>query len=215
MFTIVPPDQTSTPPAPPAGSDVSTATRGLGEFLEALAAGRSAPSAGAMLAVTVAGAASLTAMGARLSPVADPDGAVAAAADRLRARALSLADEDRVAYGQVIATRRSSTDPQAVRARDAAWAEATRVPVELSECAAEVSDLAGGLLHDGNPNLAGDVGAAIDLAAGAAHGAARLARINVVEGGLGAADGPGVAFLDRVDQATGTADAVARRVERT
>ncbi len=200
---------------PPAGSDASTASTSLADFLEALAAGRAAPSAGAMLAVTVAGAAGLTAMGARLSPAADPDGAVAGAADRLRARALSLADEDRTAYGRVIAARRSADGPQAAETRDAAWAEATRIPVELGECAAEVADHAAELLPHGNPNLEGDVGVAVDLAAGAAHGAARLARINVAEGGLDATDGPGAAFLDRVGRATATADGAASRVERT
>ncbi|MFW5934126.1 MAG: hypothetical protein ACOCT8_05295, partial [Actinomycetota bacterium] len=66
-------------------ADVTTADRTLGTFLDELAAARPSPSAGAVLAVTLAGAAGLTAMGARLAGGdADQNGATAAAADEAR-----------------------------------------------------------------------------------------------------------------------------------
>ncbi len=189
----------------------TTAEQPLGAFMEDLAAARPAPSAGTVVAVTVAGAAGLTAMGARLSGDADPDGATATAADACRQRALRLADEDADAYGEVLAARRHADGAAAQSHLVAAWTAATEVPLELAEVAAEVADLAAQLLEHGNPNLRGEVATAVDLAAAAAAAAARLVRINVAEGELDHDARPGADLLGRAARACTTAAGHAQR----
>ena len=162
----------------------ATAEQPLGAFMEDLAAARPSPSAGTVIAVTVAGAAGLTAMGARLSRDVDADGATAAAADACRDRALQLADEDADAYGEVLAVRRHADEPDAQQRVVATWTQATEVPLELAELAERVGGLAAKLLERANKSLSGEVATAVDLAAAAAGAAARLVRINVAEGGL-------------------------------
>lgn len=193
--------------------DATTGDTTLGAFLDGLAAARPSPSAGAVLAVTLAGAAGLTAMGARLAGDADADGAIAATADACRHRALALADRDGQAYGQVLAARRDAAAGRSSEERTAAaWIGATEVPLEIAEVAAEVAELAGGLLERGNPNLLGDVATATDLAATAAAGAARLVRINVADGGLDHPGGPGADLLARAARAcTGAASHAQRQ----
>ena len=189
----------------------TTAEQPMGSFMEDLAAARPSPSAGTVIAVTVAGAAGLTAMAARLSRDVDADGATAAAADACRDRALQLADEDADAYGEVLAVRRHADGPGAQLRAVAAWTGATEVPLELAEVAAEVAGLAAELLERGNPNLLGEGATALDLAAAAAAAAARLVRINVAEGELEHDGGPGSELLGRAARACTTAAGHAQR----
>ncbi|MFW5934168.1 MAG: cyclodeaminase/cyclohydrolase family protein, partial [Actinomycetota bacterium] len=119
---------------------------------------------------------------------------------------------DGQAYGQVLAARRDAPDGRAGEDRaTAAWTGATEVPLEIAEVAAEVAELAAGLLGRGNPSLLGDVATAIDLAATTAAGAARLVRINVADGGLDHAGGPGAELLARAARACTSAASHAQR----
>ncbi len=73
------------------------------DFLDLLAARVPAPGGGGAAAVTGALAAGLVAMAARFSEAQLPAAAdVAQQADRLRARAAGLADQDAAAYGAVL-----------------------------------------------------------------------------------------------------------------
>lgn len=162
----------------------------LGEFLERLAAREPAPGGGAAAALTAALAAGLVAMSARFSrtQLTDDDADTrAAAADRIRGVLVDLAERDGAAYHEVLAAFRESEqpDPQARRERiRAALDRAARVPLEIAETAADLAAQAGELVERGNPNLRGDAGAAVHLAAAAAAAAAALVRLNVELGDL-------------------------------
>jgi formiminotetrahydrofolate cyclodeaminase len=90
---------------------VSYREQPLEQFLDRLASDEPAPGGGSVAAVTAAMAAGLVAMAARLSAarVDNADG-IAEAADGIRRRALTLADEDAAAYGRVLAAYRRPRD---------------------------------------------------------------------------------------------------------
>lgn len=180
--------------APPKGllgtlPGVSYGEQPLEEFLDRLASDEPAPGGGSAAAVTAAMAAGLVAMAARLSSgrVDDADG-IAETADGIRRRALTLADEDAVAYAGVLAAYRRAREEDLDGRRGeirAALEAATAVPLETAGLAAEASVLGGRLVEAGNPNLKGDANAAVQLAGAAARAAARLVEINVRQGDLG------------------------------
>jgi formiminotetrahydrofolate cyclodeaminase len=92
----------------------SYASLGVGEFLDALAAGAPAPAAGSSLALTVAQAAALCAKAARLSRrqiTSERAEELTAAAERVRTVATALIDTDAQAYQKVIAARRRAAAP--------------------------------------------------------------------------------------------------------
>jgi formiminotetrahydrofolate cyclodeaminase len=157
-------------------------------FLERLASTDPAPGGGGSAAVATAMAAALVEMAAGLSTdqIADAS-AIGATAGDIRRRALTLADDDAVAYTRVLAAYRRSpgTDPDARRREIREALEgAAAVPLEIAGLAADVAALAGGLVAGGNPNLEGDAAAAVHLAGAAARAAARLVELNVRQGGL-------------------------------
>jgi methenyltetrahydrofolate cyclohydrolase len=172
-----------TPVAPSASFRDST----VGDFLAAVAARRSAPGGGAVAAVTVAAAAGLVAMSARYSPAADA-APLAARADAERTAVLALADADAAAYGEVLAALGAPGDDpdRAARVRGA-LERAADVPLRIAEAAARVGRTGAEVAAGGNPNLAGDVRAAVLLAEAGARAAAELVRINVAAGELDAA----------------------------
>jgi methenyltetrahydrofolate cyclohydrolase len=190
--------------------------RPVARFLDDVAARTPAPGGGAVAAVSVAAAAALVSMAARFSS-SQVEGAAELAdrADALRARALTLADEDAAAYAAVLDARRRARetghDParreggdDVVDGEKRALHGAARVPLETAECAAEVAALGQRLVADGKPELTGDAATAVFLCEGAARAAAALVRANVARGDLG----------PDLPAAADAAVAAARRVHR-
>jgi formiminotetrahydrofolate cyclodeaminase len=137
-------------------------------LLDAVGARTTAPGGGAVAGVVAALAGALAAMCARFSDGDLSD--LAGRADELRARAASLAQSDLAVYAAYVQARRNGRDGELIAALD----EAIRVPLEMSEVAAELAELAGGLARAGNPNLRGDATAAVLMGAAAARTGAVL-----------------------------------------
>jgi len=155
------------------------------DFLAAVAAREPAPGGGAVAAVTVAAAAGLVAMAARFAADPAETEAISAEADGLRGDVTALADADTDAYGAVLAAFRTPRDDPGRRdAIRRALERAAEVPLRVAEAGARVARLAAEAADGGNPNLAGDVRAAVVLAEAAATAAAELVRLNVELGGL-------------------------------
>lgn len=158
----------------------------LGDFLDAVASREPAPGGGSSAAVSVAMAAGLVAMAARLSPDLTESGRLVADAEHLRRRSAELADADAEAYGKVLATMSATRDSEPAEReerRRAAFESATLVPLELAELGADTARLAAVLVASGNPNLRGDAATAAYVAEGGVRSAAALVRINVASGG--------------------------------
>ncbi|WP_395106358.1 cyclodeaminase/cyclohydrolase family protein [Actinomadura sp. SCN-SB] len=178
---------TSPPPAGrPAYRDMTVAG-----WLDAVAAAEPAPGGGGAAAFTAALGAALVAMAARFAPASyGRAGDIAARADALRERALTLAEEDATAYRAVLEAYRLPKDTEGRRDRiGKALARACEVPLEIAEGAAEVAALGADIGEHGNPNLIGDAATGVHLAVAAVRSAAGLVRINARLGDLGT--GPG------------------------
>ena len=152
----------------------------VGRFLDLVAAGDSAPGGGSAIAVSVALAAGLSSMAARLSTkqLADATG-LAQRAESLRERVAPLARADAVAYGRVLAAQRAREAPDQDGEVRAALSEAADVPLAVAEAGAEVARIAARLASDGNPNLEGDAICALLLADAGVRAAVRLVEINL------------------------------------
>jgi formiminotetrahydrofolate cyclodeaminase len=157
----------------------STATESVSGYLDRLARRSATPGGGSVAALGAAQAAALVAMAARFTddPVAEE---IVEGADRLRERALALADDDQAAFTAVsraLALPRG-TEAEAERrtsAVRAALVEASEPPAAVVAVAAEVVALAERLLPVVNATLVADLAAAAD----AAHAAASTGRLNV------------------------------------
>ena len=152
----------------------------VGRFLDLLASGESAPGGGSAIAVSVALAASLSSMAARLSTkhLADATGLVERA-EGLRERVAPLARADAVAYSRVLVAQRADKAPDRDGDVRAALSEAAYVPLAVAEAGAEVASIAARLASDGNPNLEGDAVCAVLLADAGVRAAVRLVEINL------------------------------------
>ena len=152
----------------------------VGRFLDLVAAGDSAPGGGSAAAVSVALAAGLSSMAARLSTkqLAEATG-LAQRAESLRERVAPLARADAVAYGRVLAAQRAQEAPDQDGNVRAALSEAADVPLAVAEAGAEVARIAARLASDGNPNLEGDALCAVLLAEASVRAAVRLVEINL------------------------------------
>lgn len=178
-------------PAPPSGGAADgdghggSGRRGdlvrepLGSLLERFAGDDPLPAGGSAAAVATALAAATAGMVASRAGRAE----AAAVLDRLRRRAVELADEDVSAYEQVVAASALAEDhpDRAARLR-AALSAAGGPPVELAGVAAQVTVLAEELGATARSDLLGDATVSANLAAGAAAGAATLARIDLPDG---------------------------------
>ena len=181
------------------------------ELVERLASRDPVPGGGSAAAVAGAIGAALVGMVVELT-VGRPDAAdheallddVRAAAQRLRAELLDLAETDAEAYDAVVRARRlpRETEPEVearTNAMTEATREATRIPLATAAAAAAVLELADQIAPIGNRNAISDVGVGAMLAAAAVRGAALNVRINVpylAEGDPLAADAS--AELDRL-----------------
>lgn len=160
----------------------------VGEFLDAVARREPAPGGGSVAAMTVAMAAGLVAMAARFSAEPGADPGVAQEADEGRRRAAGLAEQDAVAYQQVLEAYSSSRDDPTRRERIRQALEAAcQVPLEIAGIGVEVAAQASRLAEQGNPTTRGDAETARLLAEAAVRASARLVEINV-EAGAGDPD---------------------------
>jgi methenyltetrahydrofolate cyclohydrolase len=184
--------------------------RTVAEVLDLLAAREPAPGGGSAAALAGAMAAALSemalsfALGSSAAGGADPAGGPdrAGGADRaggpdraggaavlvelrdrareLRARLLTLADDDTRSYRPVLdALALPRADPSRPARLQAALATAAEVPLAIATAAAEVGDLAAAAAQAGNAHLLGDATAGVVLAEAAARSAARLVELNL------------------------------------
>jgi len=153
------------------------------EVLVLLASDERVPAGGSGAALVVAIAAGLVAKAARLSRSEwlEAGGAVAQA-DTLRARALSLAQSDAVAYEDALATL-AGIEQIAPDRRDAAiqdaLARSAEIPLLISQTACDVSVLAADVAEAGNPEVGADAAVAALLAGAAARAAGHLVEVNL------------------------------------
>jgi formiminotetrahydrofolate cyclodeaminase len=153
------------------------------DLLDLIASEERVPAGGSSAALVVAIAAGLVAKAARLSRSEWLEaGGAAAQADTLRARALSLAQSDAVAYENALATLEGIEKVKPDR-RDAAIQDAlsrsAEVPLLISQTACDVSLLAADVAQAGNPELGADAGVAALLAEAAARAAGHLVEVNL------------------------------------
>jgi methenyltetrahydrofolate cyclohydrolase len=142
----------------------------VGEFLTSVANRPPAPSAGAVVALSLATAAGLTASAARRARLAE----VAEPADALRTRLVALADRDAREHAGVLAAVRLPAEQRP--ARTAALSAATEVPLAVATDGVRIAGMAARLAED----LAGLPGDPEDQRRGAeARAAARLAEAGV------------------------------------
>ena len=187
-------------------------------FLEQLAARVPAPGGGATAALHAAQGAALVAMVARYSDSAkyaehaQEIAAITATADRLRERALGLAEEDAAAFTavtQAYGLPKATTEEAAARSAAIAKAliAAAQVPAVVVAVADQVLGLAEQLVPIGNRNVISDVAAAAE----AARAAATTARVNV-EVNLGGIKDP--ATWGRLAAVADTVDDLVLRAEK-
>ncbi len=154
----------------------------LEELLDAIAAETPAPGGGSVAAFVTEMAASLVAKTARFAHDWDGAAGAVAQAETLRHRAAPLADEDAVAYENVLTALRmpSALEPEVRNTLiGETLSRAADVPLEIAETAADVAELAAEVAASGNPSLRGDAAAASLLSAAATRVAANLVDINL------------------------------------
>lgn len=156
----------------------------LPALLEELAAPREVPGAGSALAVTLATAAAVVQMAARLSPASWPDAAgVAAQAESLRERAARLVDDDAEAYRLALEARAAADETAKPEQRD--WslgqvtAAAAEPPLALVRIAADLAELCAAAGDRVELRVRADVVAAAALAVAVARGAQELVAVNL------------------------------------
>lgn len=176
-------------------------------FLARIAERTPAPGGGGACAVGIAMAAALVAMAARFSGGQLPDAdALASRADELRAQALPLVQADADAYGAFLEAMRDKSDGREQRIRAASQA-ACDVPLQMTELAAQVGELAALVAGEGNPRLVGDANTAALFCAAAGRAAAHLVATNVTASGLAPA------LTERAEHNAGEAARAAERIE--
>jgi formiminotetrahydrofolate cyclodeaminase len=164
----------------------------LDGFLGELASDAATPGGGAVAALSAAAGAALIAMTARLTvgrkgfeDLEERMQAMLTRADEERASLLRLADEDAVAFEQVMAAYRMprETDEQkAERAEEIQRATkgAAAVPLKIAQRAVDLMELAEDAAALGNPNASSDGYCAAAMLFSAAVGAIANVRINAV-----------------------------------
>jgi formiminotetrahydrofolate cyclodeaminase len=176
----------------------------VAEWLDELAGPRAAPGGGSALAMSVANAAAVLAMAARVSG----NRGLVAQAEALRKRSAPLAQLDSDTYEEALAARDALADALRPEQRDwelgQAFARAAEPPLEIARCAVDVAELAAELASNGSPAIRADAIAAAALAAGAARACVAMVEVN-----LTAAPGD-----SRVGEAGRLADAAAAAARR-
>ncbi len=158
-------------------------------FLGLVSAPEPAPGGGSAAALTVALAAGLCVMAARLSSRQMSDSPeLAAAAEQLRDRVASLCQADADAYSLVVSARRQPAEPdpdERTRGIAAALSVAADVVLEVVQIASRVAALAAPIAELGNPNVRGDAVAAALLSDSGARAAGGLVLINLEDADAG------------------------------
>ena len=167
-------------------------------------AGPVAPAGGSALAFTVAMAAAVVRMAARVSAGSwDEAAGIAAQANALRARVAPLAQLDADVFDQALAIRDGSAALSPEK-RDweigKAFAAAAEPPLEIARVAADVAELAAAVAISGEARVRPDAIAAATLAAAAARAA-----VTIVEANLTAVQGD-----PRIDEAAQLASVAER-----
>jgi len=180
----------------------------LDALLDELAEDRETPGGGSALALTLAAAAAIVEMCARISAPSWADAAGAAAqAEGLRAVAAALVEEDARVYAEMLATRAAagmlSPDQRDVEV-GRAFAAAAEPPLAIARAAADVADLADAVAAHGDERVQVDAAVAANLAAAAARGCLSLVAVNLTA----------TAGDPRVVEATQLADSAARAAAR-
>jgi len=150
----------------------------LEEFLESVGEDTPAPGGGTSSAITVALAAALVEMAARIGE--DPDDAdesdgPADKASELRADALRPAEQELTYYGPVL---KAGTPADSTTALDGA----SEPPAQIAETAAGVAELGVRVAESASPAVRGDALTGVILAEAAAAAAARLVETNITSG---------------------------------
>jgi formiminotetrahydrofolate cyclodeaminase len=164
------------------------ADQSLHDLLDSVAAQRPAPGGGCSAAWAAAFGAGLVEMAASFT-LARPKYAgvhhrmadVRREAKVLRRRLLELGEADAEAYEPVIlAMRMPERHPQRESKLEEAQSRAAEVPLEISEAAARVAELAAETARVGNLHLMGDSVTGAAIAEGASRAAGRLVEINLL-----------------------------------
>jgi formiminotetrahydrofolate cyclodeaminase len=180
----------------------------LPALLEELASPSEAPGAGSALAASLALAAAVVQMAARLSPDTWPDAVgVAAQAEALRERAVQLVDDDAEAYRQALEARDAADDAAKPEQRDWALGRVTSAaaepPLALARFATDLAVLCAASGTRVEPRVHADVAAAGALAAAVARGARELVAVNLTAL-------PGDARVEEADRLVAAAETAAR-----
>jgi formiminotetrahydrofolate cyclodeaminase len=148
----------------------------LAQFLGEVASATPAPGGGSSAGVTLALAAALAEMSARLAG----ESGAAARAGELRAEAIELAERELSSYAPVLdAIRLPGDDPSRSGRVGEALLEASRTPLAIAERAAEVAKLGAEVARASSPSVRGDALTGTLLAEAAAAAAATLVEINL------------------------------------
>ncbi|HYM40487.1 MAG TPA: cyclodeaminase/cyclohydrolase family protein [Thermoplasmata archaeon] len=163
----------------------------LGEFLDAVAAPTPTTGGGSVSALAGALGAALTRMVVGLArdkkgyePVQGDLVRIGTEAARLQERLLELVEDDSHAYGAVVAAMKLPRGNDAeraarVKAMQAAYQEATRVPLETMAACSDVLGLAAQALDTGHRGATTDAAVAVLLAEAALRGAGLNVRVNL------------------------------------
>jgi methenyltetrahydrofolate cyclohydrolase len=160
------------------------ADRSLAELVATVAARDPTPGAGPSLAWTCALAAALVEMVSAVSLRHDPEspGAIEGRRDRahgLRVTALSLADLDAAAYGEVLAVQRRREEAGHAQRLRRALADAADPLVQIIETARDVAELAAGAVADARGGVRGEAMTALVLAESVARAGVPLVELNL------------------------------------
>jgi methenyltetrahydrofolate cyclohydrolase len=155
----------------------------VAELLNEVASDRRSPGGGPVLALTLALAAGVVAMAARVSGTDWVDAADAAAqADALRLQAAALADRDAEAFERALAVLDAAEAIEPERRDEEigrVFAAAAEPPLEIGEVARDVARLAAEAAVRADQRVRPDAIAAASLAAAVATGAAELVAVNL------------------------------------
>jgi len=144
----------------------------VADVLHALAQRTPAPGGGAAAALTVALSAGLAGMAARYSVgILDDAMQLADRSDDCRTAAVQLADDDRLAYTQVLNAGDAVSRSVALRG-------AAEVALAIAEVGAETAHAAARLAAEGKPSVRGDAGTGVILAVAATRAAVDLVRMD-------------------------------------
>jgi formiminotetrahydrofolate cyclodeaminase len=148
----------------------------LAALLDDVAAATPAPGGGSSAALAAGLAAALVEMAAGIAGASE----AAARARSLRERAMALAEDELSSYAPVLEAERLPRDDPARAARiDVALTEASRVPLEVAELAADTAALGAEVADASGAALRGDAVTGVLLAEAAAAAAATLVDINL------------------------------------